>query len=43
MTDEEWRTRNKMSSREAMKAAAAILCLLAACIFVIWALTRLIR
>ena len=41
--DDDWRTRNKMSSREAVKAAAAILGLLAACILILWALTRLMR
>ena len=41
--DDDWRSRNKMSSREGVKAAAAILGLLAACILVLWLLTHLMR
>ncbi len=41
--DDDWRTRNKMSSREAMKAAAAVLGLMVSCVFVLWVLARLMR
>ena len=41
--NDDWRSRNKMTSRDAVKAAAAILGLLAACILVLWVLTRLMR
>jgi hypothetical protein len=40
---DDWRQRNNMTGREAMKAAVAILGLLAACILVLWVLTRFIR
>jgi hypothetical protein len=39
----DWRSRNTMTGRDALKAAAAILGLLFACILVGWGVTRLMR
>jgi hypothetical protein len=39
----DWRSRNTMTGREALKAAAAILGLLFACILAGWVVTRLMR
>lgn len=40
---DDWRSRNKMTVREGVKAAAAILGLMAVCILVLWAITRFMR
>ncbi len=40
---DDWRSRNKMTGRDAMKVAGAILGLMAAVVLVIWVLSRLLR
>jgi hypothetical protein len=39
----DWRSRNTMTGRDALKAAAAILGLLFACILLAWIATKLLR
>jgi hypothetical protein len=39
----DWRSRNKMTPREGVKAALIIIGLMAGCIFVVWLLAKLLR
>jgi hypothetical protein len=39
----DWRSRNKMTPRQGLKVALAILGLMAGCILVLWALGRFMR
>ena len=39
----DWRSRNKMTGRDAMKAAAAVLGLMAGILLIIWVATRFLH
>jgi hypothetical protein len=41
--NDDWRSRNNLSGRDALKAAAAIMGLLIGCILLVWVTTRLLR
>jgi hypothetical protein len=41
--NDDWRSRNKMTGREMMRVALAVLGLMAGCIAVIWVVSRLMR
>jgi len=41
--NDDWRSRNTMTGREALKVAATILALLASCILVAWVVTKTFR
>jgi hypothetical protein len=43
MSNKDWRSRNKMTPREGVKVALAILGLMAGCILLVWILTRILR
>jgi hypothetical protein len=39
----DWRSRNKMTPREGVKVALAVMGLMAGCIFLVWLLGKLLR
>jgi hypothetical protein len=43
MSNKDWRSRNKMTAREGVKVALAILGLMAACILAVWILGKILR